>query len=96
MEISDASQYCKIVQADDYIFPQCLELMVQAFEQSKSIGLVSSYWLHGDVGKYRAGLQACATVHEYALSSRAATAEIQEEVQAGVLSRPREGGTPTS
>src|ERR1700758_5550627 len=48
-EISDASQYCKIVQADDYIFPQCLELMVQAFEQSKSIGLVSSYWLHGDV-----------------------------------------------
>jgi glycosyltransferase involved in cell wall biosynthesis len=49
IEISDASQYCKIVQADDYIFPQCLELMVQAFEQSKSIGLVSSYWLHGDV-----------------------------------------------
>ena len=49
MEISDASQYCKIVQADDYIFPRCLELMVQAFEQSKSIGLVSSYWLHGDL-----------------------------------------------
>src|SRR5215813_8697352 len=48
-EISDTSQYCKIVQADDYIFPGCLELMVQAFEQSKSIGLVSSYWLHGDV-----------------------------------------------
>jgi glycosyltransferase involved in cell wall biosynthesis len=48
-EISDASQYCKLVQADDYIFPECLELMVQAFAQSKSIGLVSSYWLHGDV-----------------------------------------------
>jgi len=48
-EISDDSQYCKIVQADDYIFPGCLELMVQAFEQSKSIGLVSSYYLHGDV-----------------------------------------------
>src|ERR1700758_4880882 len=48
-EISDASQYCKIVQADDHIFPECLELMVQSFEQSKSIGLVSSYWLHGDV-----------------------------------------------
>jgi glycosyltransferase involved in cell wall biosynthesis len=40
MEISDPSQYCKIVQADDYIFPQCLELMVQAFDQSGSIGLV--------------------------------------------------------
>jgi glycosyltransferase involved in cell wall biosynthesis len=46
-EISDASTYCKIVQADDWIFPECLELMVQAFEQSESIGLVSSYWLEG-------------------------------------------------
>src|SRR5215471_11164183 len=48
-EISDASQYCKIVQADDYIFPECLELMVQAFQQSNSIGLVSSYRLYGDM-----------------------------------------------
>ena len=47
-EISDASHYCKIVQADDYIFPQCLELMVQVFEQSESIGLVSSYRLDGN------------------------------------------------
>ena len=38
--ISDASTYCKIVQADDWIFPECLQLMVQAFEQSESIGLV--------------------------------------------------------
>ena len=47
-EISDASTYCKIVQADDYIFPECLQLMVRAFEQSESIGLVSSYWLDGN------------------------------------------------
>ncbi len=47
-EISDASEYCKIVQADDYIFPNCLQLMLQAFEQSASIGLVSSYRLMGD------------------------------------------------
>jgi glycosyltransferase involved in cell wall biosynthesis len=46
-EISDASKYCKIVQADDWIFPDCLQLMVKAFEQSESIGLVSSYWLEG-------------------------------------------------
>lgn len=44
-KISNASEYCKIVQADDYIFPQCLELMIKAFEQSETIGLVSSYWL---------------------------------------------------
>ena len=42
-EISQASQYCKVVQADDWIFPECLQLMVKTFEQSSSIGLVSSY-----------------------------------------------------
>lgn len=47
VEISDASKYCKIVQADDFIFPDCLRSMVEAFDQSESIGLVSSYWLKG-------------------------------------------------
>ena len=48
-EISESSRYCKIVQADDFIFPECLQLMVRAFEQSESIGLVSSYDLKGDI-----------------------------------------------
>ncbi len=47
-EISEASRYCKIVQADDFIFPEHLRLMVQAMEHSESIGLVSSYWLKGN------------------------------------------------
>lgn len=47
-EISEAGRYCKIVQADDYIFPDCLRLMVETFEQSESVGLVSSYWLKGN------------------------------------------------
>ena len=47
-EISEESEYCKIVQADDFIFPECLRLMVQTFEQSESIGLVSSYDLKGN------------------------------------------------
>lgn len=47
-EISEHSQYCKIVQADDSIFPDCIRSMVQAFERSESIGLVSSYYLKGD------------------------------------------------
>jgi hypothetical protein len=46
---SDVSTYCKIVQADDFIFPDCLTLMVRAFEQSESIGLVSGYDLKADV-----------------------------------------------
>jgi len=47
-EISENSKYCKIVQADDYIFPECLRLMVTTFERSDTIGLVSSYSLRGD------------------------------------------------
>src|SRR5690242_9872331 len=42
-EISNASLYCKVAQADDYIFPECLRLMAEAFAQSETIGLVSSY-----------------------------------------------------
>ena len=47
-EIAKSSLYCKVVQADDFIFPDCLRLMVQRFAQSESIGLVSSYWLKGN------------------------------------------------
>jgi glycosyltransferase involved in cell wall biosynthesis len=46
--ISDKSIYCKVVQADDWILPECLGKMVQSFAQSESIGLVSSYWLSGN------------------------------------------------
>lgn len=54
-EISDASLYCKIVQADDFIFRECLELMVQTFEQSESIGLVSAYRLLEDPREVSSG-----------------------------------------
>ncbi len=46
--IAPESKYCKIVQADDCIFAECLQAMVQAFEQHESIGLVSSYDLKGN------------------------------------------------
>ena len=46
-EISKASHYCKVVQADDFIFAECLQRMAQIFEQYESVGLVSSYWLKG-------------------------------------------------
>jgi glycosyltransferase involved in cell wall biosynthesis len=47
-EICQVSEYCKIVEADNYIFPDCLQLMIQAFGQSETIGLVSSYTLFGN------------------------------------------------
>lgn len=46
--ISDASVYCKVVQADDYIFPDCLRLLVDVFGRSDRIGLASAYDLKGD------------------------------------------------
>ena len=46
-QISQASKYCKMVLADDWIFPDCLEKMVAVGEAYPSAGIVSSYQLHG-------------------------------------------------
>jgi glycosyltransferase involved in cell wall biosynthesis len=46
--ISQQSRYCKMVQADDWIDPQCLERMVALAESDSSIGIVSSYSLWGN------------------------------------------------
>ena len=47
--IDPASEFCKVVSADDWIFAECLERMVEAAKQSDTIGLISSYRLsdHG-------------------------------------------------
>jgi glycosyltransferase involved in cell wall biosynthesis len=46
--ISAQSSYCKMVQADDWIYPECLERMVKVAESDPSVGIVSSYALWGD------------------------------------------------
>ena len=46
-QISPASKYCKIVFADDWIFPECLERMVDVAEKHPSVGLVGAYGLEG-------------------------------------------------
>ena len=46
--ISPSSKYCKMVFADDWIFPECLEKMVALAEQHPSVGIVGSYRLQGD------------------------------------------------
>jgi glycosyltransferase involved in cell wall biosynthesis len=45
--ISPVSKYCKVVFADDWIFPECLERMVGVAEKYPSIGIVGAYGLHG-------------------------------------------------
>jgi glycosyltransferase involved in cell wall biosynthesis len=46
--IRPESKYCKMVQADDWIFPDCLRSMVQAGEAYPHVGIVSAYELEGD------------------------------------------------
>ena len=46
-QTSPASKYCKVVFADDWIFPECLERMVAVAEQHPSVGIVGAYVLEG-------------------------------------------------
>jgi glycosyltransferase involved in cell wall biosynthesis len=48
--ISSESKYCKVVSADDWIFPECLERMVGLAEANPSVGIVGSYQLSGGDG----------------------------------------------
>jgi glycosyltransferase involved in cell wall biosynthesis len=47
-QISSESKYCKVVLADDWIFPDCLERMVALAEEYPSVGVVSAYERCGD------------------------------------------------
>ena len=42
-QISPYSKYCKVVQADDWIFPECLSSMVGLAEAHPSVALVGAY-----------------------------------------------------
>lgn len=46
--MSSQSKYCKVVLADDWLFPECIERMVELAEAHPSIGIVSSYRLYGE------------------------------------------------
>jgi len=43
--MSKESRYCKVLQADDWLFPSCLSEMVRIAEANPSIGIVSAYTL---------------------------------------------------
>jgi glycosyltransferase involved in cell wall biosynthesis len=45
--ISPAARYCKVVSADDFLFPQCLSRLVECAEAHPTAGLVGSYQLSG-------------------------------------------------
>jgi glycosyltransferase involved in cell wall biosynthesis len=45
--ISPFSKYCKMVFADDWLYPECLEKMIALAEQNPSVGIVGSFRLVG-------------------------------------------------
>lgn len=45
--LSPQSKYCKIVHADDWLFPDCLAQMVRVAEAHPSVGIVGAYALNG-------------------------------------------------
>jgi glycosyltransferase involved in cell wall biosynthesis len=47
-QISPESKYCKVVHADDWLFPRCLDEMVEVAEAYPSVGIVGSYSLWED------------------------------------------------
>jgi glycosyltransferase involved in cell wall biosynthesis len=46
--LSPEAKYCKVVFADDWLFPACIEELVANAEQHPSVGMVSSYALAGE------------------------------------------------
>jgi len=46
-QISPASKYCKVVAADDWLSPDCIEQMVGLAEENPSVAIVGAYGLVG-------------------------------------------------
>jgi len=44
-QISPESRYCKVLHADDWLFPECITGMVELAETHPSVGIVSAYRL---------------------------------------------------
>lgn len=41
--ISSSSKYCKVVSADDWLYPECIEKLVRLAESNPSVGIVQTY-----------------------------------------------------
>jgi glycosyltransferase involved in cell wall biosynthesis len=45
--ISNCSKYCKVVSADDWIYPECISKLVELAECNPTVGIVGSYSIEG-------------------------------------------------
>lgn len=51
-KISPKSKYCKVLHADDLLYPECIEKLVEVAEKNSNIGIVGSYALCGTKVKF--------------------------------------------
>jgi glycosyltransferase involved in cell wall biosynthesis len=47
-QIAPQSKYCKVVAADDWLFPECIEKMVDLAEKHPSVAIVGAYGLYSE------------------------------------------------
>jgi glycosyltransferase involved in cell wall biosynthesis len=83
-QISSQSKYCKVVHADDWLFPECIMRMVELAEANPSVGIVGAYRLD-DVWVNCDGLPYPSTV-----------VPGREICRSSLLGGPNVFGTPTS
>ena len=83
-QISFDSRYCKVVHADDWLFPECVMKMVELAEAHPTVAIVGAYGLIGDAVSWD-GLPYTSTV----MSGR-------DICRWTLLGRPYVFGTPTS
>lgn len=74
--LPDDAAYCKVLHADDWLEPQCLELMVAAAERYPTVGLVSAY-VHNGIGICGTGLS---TDRELFSGAEVACATMRREI----------------
>jgi len=86
--ISPQSKYCKVVSADDWIFPECLARMVALAEANSTVGLVGSYQLSGGDEKWY--------VRTYGLPYSSSVVSGREIARAHLLGTLDVLGDPTS
>src|SRR5690349_22545072 len=55
-QMSPRAKYCKLVQADDWIYPECIEKMVDLAEANPNVGLVGAYGFWGETRLVGQGL----------------------------------------
>jgi glycosyltransferase involved in cell wall biosynthesis len=51
-EASDDSKYCKIIAADDWMFPECIEKLVSVAEKHPNVAVVASHGIFGNHVSY--------------------------------------------